>query len=53
MGRTDSTNYATEPQDFGGLIVPTKRRIYDSQPDNRPNAEHVTVAVDIRTLALS
>ena len=53
MGRTDSTNYATEPQDFGGLIVPTKRRIYDGQPDNRPNTEHVTVAVDIRTLALS
>ena len=53
MGRTDSTNYATEPQDFGGLIVPTKRRIYDRQPDNRPNTEHVTVAVDIRTLALS
>ena len=53
MGRTDSTNYATEPRDFGGLIVPTKRRIYDGQPDNRPNTEHVTVAVDIRTLALS
>ena len=53
MGGTGSTNYATEPRDFGGLIVPTKRRIYDRQPDNRPNTEHVTVAVDIRTLALS
>ena len=53
MGGTGSTNYATEPRDFGGLIVPTKRRIYDGQPDNRPNTEHVTVAIDIRTLALS
>ena len=53
MGGTGSTNYATEPRDFGGLIVPTKRRIYDRQPDNRPNSEHVTVAVDIHTLALS
>ena len=51
MGRTDSTNYATEPRDFGGLIVPTKRRIYDRSPTT--NTEHVTVAVDIRSLALS
>ena len=53
MGGTDSANYATDPQDFGGLIMPTKRRIYDRQPDNHPNREHVIVAIDIHHLGVS
>lgn len=53
MGGTDSANYATDPQVFDGLIVPTKRRIFDRQPDNRPNTDHVIVAIDIHRLVVS
>jgi len=47
MGGTSSANYASEPQTFGGLVFPTKRRVYAIGADNRPILERVAVAIDI------
>jgi hypothetical protein len=47
MGGTASANYASEPKSFGGLIVPTKRRVYSIAADNRPVRDRVAVSIDI------
>ena len=50
MGGTSSANYASEPQDFGGLVFPTKRRVYATGPDNRPLRDRVAVAIDFLSI---
>jgi hypothetical protein len=52
MGGTSSANYATEPKEFGGLIFPTKRRVYAIGPDNKPLLERVAVAIDLDRIEL-
>lgn len=47
MGGTSSANYASEHKAFGGLIFPTKRRVFSKGPDNRPMRERVAVAIDV------
>jgi hypothetical protein len=47
LGGTTSANYALEPKTFGGLVFPTKRRVYALGPDNRPIRERVAVAIDL------
>lgn len=47
MGGTSSANYATDPRTFGGLVFPTRRRVYSIGPDNRPILDRVAVAIDI------
>ena len=46
MGGTSSANYATDPQLFGGIVFPTKRRVFAIGPDNRPLRNRVAVAID-------
>ena len=53
MGGTASANYATEPKTFGGLVFPTKRRVYAKGPDNRPLLERVAVSIDIHDVEVS
>jgi hypothetical protein len=47
MGGTASAHYATDPKVIGGLVFPTKRRVYSKGPDNRPLRDRVAVAVDL------
>jgi len=53
LGGTSSANYATEHKTFDGLVFPTRRRVYATTPDNRPNLERVAVAIDIQHIELS
>jgi hypothetical protein len=53
LGGTASANYASELQEFGGLVVPTKRRVYSRLPDNRPNIERLFVSIDVHDLEMS
>lgn len=46
MGGTSSANYATDHQSFGGIVFPTKRRVFATGPDNRPLRNRVAVAID-------
>lgn len=47
MGGTASTHYASEHKTFGGLVFPTKRRVYSKDANNRPITDRVAVAIDI------
>jgi hypothetical protein len=47
MGGTASANYATDPVSFGGIVFPTKRRVFATGPDNRPVRSRVAVAIDV------
>jgi hypothetical protein len=47
MGGTSSANYATDPESFGGIVFPTKRRVFAIGPDNRPLGNRVAVAIDV------
>jgi hypothetical protein len=47
MGGTTSAHYASDHQSFGGLVFPTKRRVYAAGPDNRPMRDQVAVTIDI------
>ncbi|WP_413711696.1 hypothetical protein [Rhizobium sp. Rhizsp82] len=47
LGGTSSANYALAPKSFGGLIIPTKRRVYAKDSNNRPLLDRVAVAINI------
>lgn len=53
MGGTSSANYASEHKEFGGLIFPTRRRVFANSPDNRPMRERVAVAIDILDIVVA
>jgi hypothetical protein len=45
-----SANYATDPKEFDGLIVPTKRRVFVRAPDEHPVRERIAVAIDLEAV---
>lgn len=47
MGGTSSANYATHAESFGGIVFPTRRRVFAIGPDNRPLRNRVAVAIDL------
>jgi len=47
MGGTSSANYATDVESFGGIVFPTRRRVFAIGPDNRPLRNRVAVAIDL------
>ena len=53
MGGTSSANYASDHKVFGGILFPTKRRVYSKTPDNKPMLERVAVSIDIDSIELS
>jgi hypothetical protein len=46
IGGSSSANYATDHKEFGGIVFPTKRRVYARGPDNRPLLDRIAVAID-------
>ena len=46
LGGLPSANYALEPKEFSGLIIPTKRRVYARRPDGTPVMDRLAVAID-------
>jgi len=53
MGGTSSANIASDHKSFGGLIFPTRRRVYSIGPDNRPILDRVAVVIDILGIDVS
>lgn len=47
MGGTRSANYASDVRSFAGLMIPTKRRVYATGPDNRPILDRIAVSIDL------
>lgn len=53
MGGTSSANYASEYKEFGGIVFPTKRRVYSIGTDNRPNLDRVAVSIDLLDIEIA
>lgn len=53
LGGVPAANYALEPDNFGGLIVPTKRRVYARAPDGTPMVDRTAVAIDFHAIQTS
>jgi hypothetical protein len=52
VGGSSSANYATEHEVFGGIVFPTKRRVYAHGADNRPLLDRVAVAIDFHEITV-
>ena len=50
IGGSSSANYASEPRSFGGIVFPTRRRVYTTGPDNKPRLDRVGVAIDFHNI---
>jgi hypothetical protein len=53
IGGTTSANYALEHRTFGGIVYPTKRRVYSAGPDNLPLRDRVVLSIDIHDIDLT
>lgn len=53
LGGTNSAHYVSEHKDFGGIVFPTKRRVYAIDPGNHPIRDRVAVSIDLLNVALS
>ena len=50
LGGVAAANYATEPREFSGLIIPTRRRVFARRPDGQPVRDRITVAIDFHNI---
>ena len=48
-----AAHYCHDHQEFDGLLVPTRRRVYPRKPDNRPRPRPTLVRLDIRDVTLA
>lgn len=53
MGGTSSAHYATDHQRFGGIVFPTRRRVYSKAPDGKPILDRVAVAIDFKHIEVA
>lgn len=50
IGGTSSAHYVLEHKTFGGLVYPTRRRVYSAGPDNRPLPDRMVLSIDIHDI---
>lgn len=50
LGRTPVAHYCYDHKDFGGIVVPTRRRAMLRGPDNYPQPGPVAVSIDIHSV---
>jgi hypothetical protein len=53
MGGTSSCHYANDHTSVGGLVFPTKRRVYAIGQDNLPILDRVAISIDIKSIEVS
>jgi hypothetical protein len=53
IGGTSSANYASEHKDFGGLVFPTRRRVYSIGADNLPLRDRVILSIDFHAIEVA
>jgi hypothetical protein len=49
-GGRPAANYASNPKEFGGFVMPTARRVYSRGPDNHPVTDRTIVAIDFHDI---
>jgi hypothetical protein len=52
LGGASGLNYAAEYRDVGGIIVPTKRRVYGYEGDYQLVKDPLLAAIDMREMTL-
>jgi hypothetical protein len=52
MGGTTSAHYVSEHKTFGGIVFPTRRRVYTYGADNRPLLERISVSIDLHEITV-
>jgi hypothetical protein len=52
IGGTSSANYASDHRDFGGLVFPTKRRVFTIDEDGLPVRDRVILSIDFNDIDL-
>lgn len=45
-----SAHYVSDHETFGGIVFPTKRRVYPTTPDNKPVLDRVLVSIDVHSV---
>ncbi len=50
IGGTSSANYASEHRSFGGIVFPTKRRVFTIGPDQLPLNDRVILSIDFHDI---
>lgn len=50
MGGTASAHYVAEHKTFGGIVFPTRRRVYSYGADNRPLLDRIAVSIDFHEI---
>jgi hypothetical protein len=53
LGGGPAVHYPSEYREFGGIMVPTRRRVYVRHPDGSPVRDSVSVAIDIDDVTFS
>ena len=46
-------HYPSQYREFGGIMVPTRRRVYVRRPDGSPVPNPVSVAIDVADVTFS
>jgi hypothetical protein len=52
-GNSPTAHYTGEPKTFGGLVFPTRRRIYPRNSDGTADQSVATITIDIHDVAVS
>jgi len=52
LGGATGLNYASEYRDVGGIVIPTKRRIYAFEGDYQPVWDPLLVRIDMGEITL-
>jgi len=52
MGGTWSAHYVDEHKTFGGIVFPTRRRVYNYGADNRPHLNRTLVSIDFHEITV-
>jgi len=53
FGGTPAAHYASELQEFSGIVVPTKHVIFPRQPDGHPAPEPLVVSIEVSNVKFS
>jgi hypothetical protein len=52
LGSTLVTHYSSRHRSFGGIVVPTRRRVFRRNPDNTSNLNMPSITIDIQNVML-
>jgi hypothetical protein len=53
LGGGPAVHYPSQYRRFGGIMVPTRRRVYVRRPDGSPILESTSIAIDVERVSFS